>query len=95
MELEKVSNIEVSFSEKLQADLSSVVANLCVFAGGLGVFLEIDKKVNDPALTFILVANIFYGILIDFLPKTTNPKAEEKNTDLNLKLTSIPKKGYF
>jgi len=82
MELERVSNIEVSFLKKLRTDLASAVSNLCILAGGVGLFLEADKQTYNPVLTVILVASIAYGIFLDSLPKTTAPQAREKIIDL-------------
>jgi len=62
----------------MQTDLSSVVSNLCVFAGCMGLFLDANKGAYNSILTLIFLANISYGIFLDALPKIAHPKTEGK-----------------
>ena len=78
MQLERISNVEVSLSEKLRMESKTAVAYLCVFAGMIGLITDVGRHSRDPLLAAVSVLSVFYGVAIDALPKQTVVAQSEK-----------------
>lgn len=81
MELERVSNINVSLSEQIGfPDLDNAVGSLCILGGLSALFREWLPGQVDHGLTGVFLGIVVYGILMSTPDSSSAQEMEPQNS---------------